>query len=151
LLQFPWYDVLSVNLDRASPASWGRERSEWESGRLVNVSMMLFVMMGSLSVYGLLLVRSKRAKASCFVLERSYRYLTHLLHSSSAQGVWILAGGAWTDRLRRCYDGAIQIHIAKAMHAVEKVQIDVSSPFPSQNSNVQTIQTDDVSAFNYQP
>jgi hypothetical protein len=45
----------------------------------------------------------------------------------------------------------MQIHIAKAMHAVEKVQLDVSSPSPSQNSNVQTIQTDDVSAFNYQP
>jgi hypothetical protein len=59
----------------------------------VNVSTMLFVTMGSLSVYGLLLVRSKRAKASCFVLERSYRYLTQLLHSSSAQGVWILGGG----------------------------------------------------------
>jgi cytochrome b561 len=51
----------------------GGERSGWESGRLVNVPMMLFVMMGSLSVYGLLLVRSKRAKASCFVLERIYR------------------------------------------------------------------------------
>jgi hypothetical protein len=49
----------------------GGERSGWGSGRLVNVPMMLFVMMGSLSVYGLLLVRSKRAEA--FVLERSYR------------------------------------------------------------------------------
>jgi hypothetical protein len=45
----------------------------------------------------------------------------------------------------------MQIHIAKAVHAVEKVQLGVSSPFPSQNSNVQTIQTDDVSALLHQP